>query len=60
MTMEGAPDTRGRLQSHCETKEEADAFAADIEKLAALEGLPLPHITIERNRQGGWSVWVWE
>lgn len=61
MPMDCDPDTsQAWLQSHCGTKEEADAYAADIEKLAWLEGLPEPRVTVERDRQGGWNVWIWE
>jgi hypothetical protein len=59
--MDQEPDrSEAWLQSHCGTKAEADAYAADIEKLAALEDQPIPRVTVERDREGGWNVWVWE
>jgi hypothetical protein len=59
--MDCDPDiSQAWLQSHCGTKAEAKAFAADIEKLAALENLPQPRVSVEHDRQGGWNVWVWE
>lgn len=42
------------------TKEEADAMAADIEKLAGLEGQQIPRTEVTHDRQGGWNVWIWE
>jgi hypothetical protein len=48
------------IQSHSGTKAEADAFAADIEKLAALSGHPTPRVEVAHDPQGGWNVWIWE
>lgn len=47
-------------QARFGTKDMADAYAADIEKLAGLEGQPIPRTKVTRDRQGGWNVWIWE
>lgn len=47
-------------QGHYGTKAEADAMAADIEKLAGLQGDPIPRTEVTRDREGGWNVWIWE
>lgn len=46
-------------QGHFGTKEMADAYAANIEKIAALQGEPVPRTSVTRDRDGGWNVWVW-
>lgn len=59
--MDGEPDlAEAWPQGHFGTKEEADAYAADIEELAGLEGMDIPRLTVERDRRGGWNVWLWE
>lgn len=47
-------------QGHYGTKGDADAIAADIEKLAGLQGNPIPRTEVTRDREGGWNVWIWE
>ena len=47
-------------QGHFATKEMARAYAADIEKLAGLQGDPTPQTDVTPDREGGWSVWVWQ
>lgn len=59
--MDQEPDrTEAWQQSHYGTKAEAEAMAADIEKLAGLQGDPIPRTEVTRDREGGWSVWIWE
>ena len=62
MTMPSDPDrSEAWLQGHYGTKETADAMAADIEKLAALEcHIVIPRTEVTRDRAGGWNVWIWE
>ena len=52
--------SRAYWQGHFGTKEMADAYAADIEKVAALQGYEVPRTEVTRDREGGWNVWVWE
>jgi len=52
--------SEAHLQAHFGSREMADGYAADIEKLAALEGLPVLRVEVTRCRHGGWNVWVWE
>jgi hypothetical protein len=59
--MESDPDlSEAYWQGHFSTKETADAYAADIEKLAGLQGETAPRTSVTRDREGGWHVWVWE
>lgn len=48
------------LQGHFDTKAEADAYAADIEKIAGLEGSFISRTEVTRDPEGGWNVWVWD
>ena len=48
------------LQGHYATRAEAEAMAADIDKLTGLQEQPAPHTCVTRDPQGGWCVWVWE
>jgi hypothetical protein len=55
--MDYDPDPRvAYLQGHYGTKAEGDAFAADIEKLAALAA---PYVEITHDSAGGWNLWIW-
>lgn len=47
-------------QAHFGSKEMADAYAADIEKLAGLQGEPIPRTRVTRDPKGGWNVWIME
>lgn len=47
-------------QGHYAMREMAKAMAADIEKLAALQGEPAPRTEVTRDPEGGWNVWTWE
>ncbi len=59
--MDSDPDlSEAHWQGHFGTKEMADAIAADIEKLASLQGETIPRTEVTRDREGGWNVWVWE
>jgi len=48
------------LQGVYDTKEMADAMAADIKKLAVLHGFPLPHVEVEQDCHDRWLVWLIE
>ena len=55
------PDlSQSYFQGHYGTKEMADAMAADIEKVACLQGDPIPRIEVTPDRDGGWNVWIWK
>lgn len=59
--MDSEPDrSEAWLQGHYGSREMATAMAADIEKLAALQGEPTPRIDVTPDPDGGWNVWVWE
>lgn len=59
--MTSEPDhSKAWWQGHYATREMADAMAAGIEKLAALQGDPISHTEVTRDREGGWNVWIWE
>lgn len=60
MTMPQEPDrSEAWHQGHYGSKDMADALAADIEKLAALQGQPIPRTEVARDLEGGWNVWIW-
>lgn len=55
------PDhTNHHWQAHFPTRAMATAYAADIEKLAAMQDEPTPRTEVTRDPEGGWNVWVWE
>jgi hypothetical protein len=55
------PDrSEAHLYGYFGSREMADAFAADIEKMSGLQGIPIPRVEVMRCRRGGWNVWVWE
>ena len=59
--MDNEPDnSKAWLQGHYGTRDMAEAMAADIEKLAALQGQPIPRTEVTPDHQGGWNVWIWE
>ena len=47
-------------QAHFGTREMADALAADIEKLAGLQGESIPRTEVTHDPEGGWNVWIWK
>ena len=59
--MDSEPDrSEAWLQGHYGSREMSTAMAADMEKLAALQGEPTPRIDVTPDPDGGWNVWVWE
>lgn len=58
--MDQEPDrSEAYWQGHFGTREMAVAYAADIEKGAAMQGDPIPRTEVTRDREGGWNVWIW-
>lgn len=58
--MDQEPDrSEAHWQGHFSSREMAVAYAADIEKIAGMQGDPIPRTEVTRDREGGWNVWIW-